>query len=379
METITYNLNSLQKKNNFYEDLSAFTTDILTNRKPVSLEDVRKYISFINISNKSVVRSFDEHYLEYLTMGVLLNLYTSHALSSGRLITSMLTFLYQNRNLVPILKSGVDSVRGALITLFLTQNHCQKSIDNAKQFNRFLKWLEATGEFSEETIRLKNWQLYIKTLSQDHQKTLFVNCKEIGLAFESGAKKALGFYTQNVEEFRKEFLPAYRFRENYIFCGRFEVEYHLNMVGAEILNRSLTDGYSKTAKKVILLPTCMSQPAGNKCKAILKGRRLDCTGCSPNCRINSIRKEYTSTNVEVALIPHSSGFSKFLEHWKNQDQTGLIGVACVLNLLKGGYEMQKLDIPSQCVFLDYCGCKKHWHKDGLPTSLNREQLRKVVG
>ncbi|NJK98458.1 MAG: DUF116 domain-containing protein [Bacteroidales bacterium] len=54
-------------------------------------------------------------------------------------------------------------------------------------------------------------------------------------------------------------------------------------------------------------------------------------------------------------------------------------MACVLNLLKGGYEMQKLNIPSQCVFLDYCGCQKHWHKNGIPTDLNSNQLQKIVG
>jgi hypothetical protein len=78
------------------------------------------------------------------------------------------------------------------------------------------------------------------------------------------------------------------------------------------------------------------------------------------------------------LIPHSSDFSKFLVKWKDCPDTSLIGVACVLNLISGGYEMKRLGISSQCVFLDYCGCKKHWDKEGFATSLNVNQLTKVV-
>jgi hypothetical protein len=78
------------------------------------------------------------------------------------------------------------------------------------------------------------------------------------------------------------------------------------------------------------------------------------------------------------LIPHSSDFSKFLVKWKDCPDTSLIGVACVLNLITGGYEMKRLNISSQCVFLDYCGCKKHWDKDGIATSLNVNQLKNIV-
>jgi len=82
--------------------------------------------------------------------------------------------------------------------------------------------------------------------------------------------------------------------------------------------------------------------------------------------------------VDVFLIPHSSTLSKFLKFWQDKNETGIIGVAGILNLLTGGYKMQNHNIPSQCVFLDYCGCKKHWHDEGIPTRLNLQQLIKIV-
>ncbi|MDG5815440.1 hypothetical protein QA601_10140 [Chitinispirillales bacterium ANBcel5] len=44
----------------------------------------------------------------------------------------------------------------------------------------------------------------------------------------------------------------------------------------------------------------------------------------------------------------------------------------------GGYEMRDLTIPNQSVLLDYCGCKKHWHKSGITTGCNVERLVKVA-
>jgi uncharacterized protein len=82
--------------------------------------------------------------------------------------------------------------------------------------------------------------------------------------------------------------------------------------------------------------------------------------------------------VKCYLIPHSSDFSRFLKKWENNTDTALVGVTCILNLLTGGYEMKRLNIASQCVFLDYCGCKKHWDNDERPTTLNLQELIDVI-
>jgi len=53
-------------------------------------------------------------------------------------------------------------------------------------------------------------------------------------------------------------------------------------------------------------------------------------------------------------------------------------VACPLHLISGGLELRKLNIAAQCVFLDYCGCKNHWHQDGIMTDMNSRQLLKIT-
>lgn len=78
------------------------------------------------------------------------------------------------------------------------------------------------------------------------------------------------------------------------------------------------------------------------------------------------------------LNPHSSGFSISLRKRENSTDTGLMGVTCILNLLAGGYEMKRLNIAAQCIFLDYCACKKQWDKSGMATRLNVEELINIV-
>jgi hypothetical protein len=115
-----------------------------------------------------------------------------------------------------------------------------------------------------------------------------------------------------------------------------------------------------------------------ECRALRKGKDISCTHCSAQCEVNKLTKLGIIDGFDVAIIPHSSDFSEWLERWKGNKEVGVVGVACVLNLLTGGYETKALGIPAQCVFLDYCGCQKHWDKTGIPTQLNKTQLSTIL-
>jgi hypothetical protein len=57
---------------------------------------------------------------------------------------------------------------------------------------------------------------------------------------------------------------------------------------------------------------------------------------------------------------------------------GVVAVACVPTLVEGGGELKRYGVPAPCVLLDYSGCKKHWHPEGVPTSLNFGELRRIL-
>ncbi|MDF1550419.1 MAG: DUF116 domain-containing protein, partial [Bacteroidales bacterium] len=136
--------------------------------------------------------------------------------------------------------------------------------------------------------------------------------------------------------------------------------------------------YQKTKNKVLLVPGCMRINNGKVCKAKQDGFDITCTSCNKNCKIYELTNLGNKNKFSVNIVPHSSSFTKWLKKWENNDQTGLIAVACLLNLVPGGYEMRELNIPAQCLLLDFCGCKKHWHKNGIATEINEDRLLKML-
>ena len=80
---------------------------------------------------------------------------------------------------------------------------------------------------------------------------------------------------------------------------------------------------------------------------------------------------------EVYIIPHASDLSLWSSNG-NGHQRGVIASACVTTLVEGGWELKRYDVPAQCVLLDYCGCKKHWHQEGIQTALNVRELKRIV-
>jgi hypothetical protein len=144
------------------------------------------------------------------------------------------------------------------------------------------------------------------------------------------------------------------------------------------MNRGLREQFELRTRKVVLLPACMRGKSAAECRAHVSGVDITCASCDPECSINRITKRMRSLGAAVYLVPHSTGFSRWLERWQREPDTGVTAVACLLNILPGGYEMRARRIASQCVPLDYPGCQKHWRPERLPTGLNEERLVRIT-
>jgi hypothetical protein len=220
------------------------------------------------------------------------------------------------------LKPYIDSLRGFLSAHLLYVRSNNPVEITSMSFAKLVKWLNATGEFKEEAARLTNWAFYLATLESEESSAILSKASSFARYFEEQAGIYLGKYTKNVEKFISQEHKNYKYREDYLFTGRSETEYHLNMFGAEVLNRVLKSGFDETENKVLLLPTCMSKPKDGVCRVKSEGLRMSCTKCSNSCEVATIVAEMDKKGVETFLIPHSSSFSKFLEYWQNQSNTG---------------------------------------------------------
>lgn len=198
--------------------------------------------------------------------------------------------------------------------------------------------------------------------------------------FEPESLKALGQYTPNVDKFLKESQPGHRWKEDVIFSARRRVEYHLNMVGADIMNRAFREAFLATKNKAVILPACMRYYPKPKCQARSNGLSCECTGCTPQCRVNQLTKMGKKFGFDVFLVPHeSSVFSGDSGKRLMGEGTGVVGIACVSNLVSGGWKAKAMGLPPQCVLLDHCGCRKHWHEQGISTDINMRRLMDILG
>jgi hypothetical protein len=326
-------------------------------------------------------RSRGEYSLDLLVLGLALRHYRAASESTpGWAVELTREFLWL-RGRSAAFKPIADFGRAILNSVFLAAGINAKpatSPPSLAQLPRLIEWLSASGEFTQEAMRLNNWRSCLSTLPPDECSSWLAECTEIFDWFEREAKIALGAYTAGVAQFLATESRRHRCREDQILCSRKAVEYHLSMVGAEIMNRGLQRQFQNTSRRIVLVPTCMRGEDTAKCGARVSGIDLVCTGCNPDCNVNRITHRMRSMGAMVYLVPHSTGFSQWLARWEGKTDVGVTAVACLSHVLSGGYEMRTRRIASQCVILDYPGCHKHWSREGIPTDLNEERLVQIV-
>jgi hypothetical protein len=345
----------------FYEVLDNVTTQVLK-KGSESLD--------------SLLSEFHQHYgkdsrredilLDFLISGVLWIEYSYRIPPRIKLKNRILLLLYFMRKR-PELKDLADIVRGKLATKWLIVNKRSSLTPKNISLRKLELFLSASCEFKEELRRIRKVRRILSKLTSVSAEKDMKLIISFALWFKDYTKSKLGGFTSGVEDFLENHPKKYLGKENYFFCGRKESEYHLNMVGAEIMNRVLEREFNKTGNRIILLPSCMA--SNENCKASFKNGDLSCCHCTGSCNVSVTSREMEKIGIRTVLIQHSSNFSRWLKPWSGHKHTGIIGVACILNLLTGGFEMRRLGIPSQCVFLDFPACRKHW-KTGTRSSIN---------
>ncbi len=381
MEVVTYSLrNSKANSDEYYHDAAAFTDMILAEAKQL-YPIVESFMAYVRDERIEAIRSRDEYAFELMTLGTLWRTYAddAHEVSSGW--TGILAFLARLRQRGGAIKPIADSMRGVLATIFLTPVDREWSPKASfKHLDKLLRWMDATGDHVQEVKRLHNWREYWATVPAGQVSEDIDAAIAFAELFEKSSLEALGKYTPNVDQFLQQKQHGHRWREDVIFSARRRAEYHLNMVGAEIMNRAFREDFLQTKHKAVVLPACMRYHAKPKCQAKSNGLSCECTGCTPQCRVNMLMKMGKKHGFSVHLVPHESAvFSGEAGKTLIGDGVGIVGIACVSNLVSGGWKAKGMGMPPQCVLLDHCGCRKHWHGQGIPTDINFIRLGHILG
>lgn len=384
MYAVTYSLRGINSidSEQYYIDIDIFADEVVSEMDNLTGPIVNAYIAYSKRNQNFEISLKEEYALELLVLGTLWKIYSGDALGLNTIPRHLLTGLARLREQGGRLKPGVDFIRGIMATIFLSPDLYDNMFILAptlEQMEKLLNWLDATGEFHREVKRLRRWHKYLKTLDAKKSSDIIATTITLAAWFEIRSEEVLGKYTSNVDRYLNEFRTERYWHEDVIFCGRRRVEYHMNMVGAELMNRAYRKVFVETKQKLVMLPACMRLLPAEKCKAIESGGNLKCVGCTQQCSVNKLTKLGIEKGFKIGMVSHESSISatRTDKSLLNTD-TGVVGVACVLNLISGGWMLNDIGIPAQCVLLDYCGCRNHWNKEGIPTEINFHRLKKIL-
>jgi hypothetical protein len=381
MLPITYQLNlNGPATATYYPAIEEFTDRVLVKAEesitPIA-QAYRRYLIEYELENP---RTPEEYIFELLNFGVLWRMYSRTALSVRRAPFRTLAVLAEWRKKHQRVKPAIDILRGVLMTYFLvpgTPERMDRAPENLDEVGRLVLWLDATGDFREDALRFIRWLGYWGTQTRRQFSETMETILALSDWFEEASRISLGSFTPNVDAFLSEKAEQYRWREDRFASLRSRSEYHLNMVGAEIMNRAFRTEFLAAERKTVLLPGCMRIRSAQECEGIKTSDGVCCSGCEAKCHVNQVRQLGLKQNFDVCVMPHSSDLSRWAAK-PGDPSSGVVGVACLSVLVQGGWELKRHNVPAQCVLLNECGCKKHWDSKGFPTQLDVRELKRLI-
>jgi hypothetical protein len=186
-------------------------------------------------------------------------------------------------------------------------------------------------------------------------------------------KKELRQFTPGVEEHLKQ-QSFFRFSDGVMKLK--EWQYHMYMLEFALVNRLNREKFCECRTKIALLPHCLRYTIEN-CKAESDDTDLLCKYCSPKCYINEISVLLKEKDISP-YIWMSANLKKIIKSGNPAINTiGILGIACIPELINGMRSCFKKGIPVVGMPLDANRCAR-WMGDFYPNSINLDYLKTII-
>ncbi|NLL42183.1 MAG: DUF116 domain-containing protein [Firmicutes bacterium] len=283
-------------------------------------------------------------------------------------ITHSLGVVCTEQACLELLLLGIYARRGLAAGQMATLDHLAKNLER----------LERSKDYAYQTKKLRLWHRFIMQQCSANRALILrlISCATDWFAKRS--REVLGVYTAQVSRFLAGFDASGR--SDILLCTSPVLEYHINMVGAEMLNKLWQSSFAKTKQQLAVVPGCL-RPEPGACTAKEWILGFKCSRCSEGCQISRLSGLGERYGFQVSFVKHQSSLVSHvqsLERLAQKRSMGILGVACVLSLLEGGLMLKAHKVAAQCVPLDFSGCKNHWHAQGLPGSVSMERVLKIM-
>lgn len=151
-----------------------------------------------------------------------------------------------------------------------------------------------------------------------------------------------------------------------------EFQYHLYMIEIELTNILNRENFINSNNKIALLPHCLRENI-DLCKAKSDGTDFLCKHCKKSsCYVSKVSSMLEEKNITPYIWLEAE-----LNKLVNDRHTGILGIACIVELTNGLRRCDKKRIPAVGIPLNANRCRR-WMGDFYPTSVNLEQLEKLI-
>jgi hypothetical protein len=153
-------------------------------------------------------------------------------------------------------------------------------------------------------------------------------------------------------------------------------QYHLYMLEIELTNRLFKEKFKKADKKIALLPYCL-QDFSVRCKSEKNGFDYQCRHCSSKCFQNHASEILELHDIEpyIWMGGNMKQLAKFTI--KEKKTFGLLGIACIPELISGMRNCRSKNIPVLGLPLNANRCIR-WFGEFFPNNIDLTELEKLV-
>jgi hypothetical protein len=156
-----------------------------------------------------------------------------------------------------------------------------------------------------------------------------------------------------------------------------EEQYHLYMLEIELQNRFDAASFRRCDTKLAFLPHCLRDLAAD-CRSTQRGEDYVCRGCSGFCNIKAVSKLLRRHGVQPYIWMTANLRSLFMRLKKEGRQLGVLGIACIPELVSGMRMCVRADVPVVGIPLDANRCARWWG-EFYHNTVNLEQLETLLG
>jgi hypothetical protein len=170
-------------------------------------------------------------------------------------------------------------------------------------------------------------------------------------------------------------VPLYKIiSDKELFCSR--EQYYLYMVEFELVNRVHRNGFLNANFRIALLPYCLKE-SQTDCRASPDEIDYTCRRCLKTCYINRVSKVLREHQVNPYIWSRGSLKEMFRKLAGKHGSIGVLGIACIVELIRGMQVCMKAGLPVMGIPLNANRCAR-WMDVFHDTSVDLRALEGLL-